>query len=109
MTKEDFLKDYYFTFQIVKSDSATLVVITGVIERKSHKVIDTIKTTIEIPETNDWNKDGESDKSLTEWNLNQYTDQIKRFQLDYFAKRIGIEKYAPLDAVKNGDIGGMYK
>lgn len=109
MTKEDFLKDYYFTFQIVKSDSATLVVITGVIERKSHRVVDTIKTTIDIPETNDWIKEGETDKSLTTWDLNQSTDQVKRFQLDYFAKRIGIEKYFPLNIKENMEIGGMYK
>jgi hypothetical protein len=109
MTKKEFLKDYYFTFQIVKSDNATLMVITGVIERISHKVVDTIKTTIDIPATNDWIKEGESDKSMTEWNLNQSTDKVKRFQLDYFVKRIGIEKFVPLDVVKNEDIGELYK
>jgi hypothetical protein len=34
---------------------------------------------------------------------------VKRFQLDYFARRLPIEKYAPLDTVKNVEIGGMYK
>ena len=109
MTKEDFLKDYYFTFQIVKSDNAVLVVITGIIERISHKVVDNIKTTIDIPTANDWIKDGETDKSKTEWDLNQSTDLVKRFQLDYFAKRIGIEKYFPLNIKENVEIGGMYK
>src|ERR1035438_3344404 len=109
MTKEEFLKDYFFTFQIVKSDNASLVIITGVIEQKSNKVVDTITTTIDIPITNDWITEGETDKSLTTWDLNQSTDQVKRFQLDYFAKRINIVKYFPLNAIDNPEIIEMYK
>src|ERR1019366_6534019 len=98
-----------FTFQTVKQDKTHLSVITGVIERKSKKVVDTITTTIDIPISNDWNKDSETEKSLKEWDWSLYLDNVKRFQLDYFAKRIGIEGYAPLNVVENGDIGGMYK
>lgn len=109
MTKEEFLKTYYFTFQTVKQDNATLVVITGVIERKSMKIVDNVKTTIDIPTTYEWNKDGESEKSVTEWDWATYIDQVKRFQLDYFVRRIGIEKYFPLNEVKKVEIGEMYK
>jgi hypothetical protein len=109
MTKEEFLKTYYFTFLIVKQDNTTLAVTTGVIDRKSMKVVDTIKTTIDILSTNEWIKDNQSEISLTEWDWTTYIDQVKRFQLDYFAKRIGIEGYAPLNITENGDIGGMYK
>ena len=109
MKKEEFLKDYYFTFQTVKSNSVTLQVITGVIERKSKKVVDTVTTTLDISSINDWIKAGESEKSTKEWDWTTYIDQVKRFQLDYFAKRIGIDDYAPLNIEENGEIGGMYK
>jgi len=54
-------------------------------------------------------KELQSDKSLPEWDWTTYTDQVKGFQLDYFAKRIGIDGYFPLNIAENGDIGGMYK
>ena len=109
MTKEEFLKDYYFTFQVVKQDNATLAVTTGIIDRKTMKVVDNVKTTIDIPTTNEWIKDSEAEKSPTEWDWATYIDQVKRFQLDYFARRLPIEKYFPLDAVNNVDIAEMYK
>ena len=109
MTKEEFLKDYYFTFQVVKQDNATLAVTTGIIDRKTMKVVDNVKTTIDIPTTNEWIKDTETEKSPTEWDWATYIDQVKRFQLDYFAKRLPIEEYFPFNIKENGDIGGMYK
>ena len=109
MTKEEFLKLYCFTFQIVKQDNTSLVVITGIIERNSQKIVDNISTIIDVPSTSNWNKDSESEKSIPEWNWDTYIDQVKRFQLDYFAKRISIEKYFPLNAKDNAEIGEMYK
>ena len=109
MKKEEFLKTYYFTFQIVKQDTVALVVITGVIDRKSMKVVDTVTTTLAIPASNDWIKELQSDKSLSDWDWTTYIDPIKRFQLDYFAKRIGIEEYFPLNDKDNPEIGEMYK
>ena len=109
MKKEDFLKEYYFTFQTVKSNTVTLQVITGVIERKSKKVVDTVTTTLDISSSNDWIKDSQSENSLKEWDWSLYLDNVKRFQLDYFAKRIGIEGYAPLNIIDNPEISVLYK
>jgi hypothetical protein len=109
MKKDEFLKTYYFTFQIVKQDNAQLVVITGVIERKSHKVIDTITTTLDIPSEDVWIEEGDGKMLIPVWDWATYLDPIKRFQLDYFVKRISIEKYFPLNITENGDIGEMYK
>jgi hypothetical protein len=58
--------------------------------------------------TGNLNNDSNSMVSVTPWNWEQYIDETKRFQLDYFARRASIENWYPLDKETNPDISDLY-
>ena len=106
MTLNQFLEKYCFKFEILNQGKINLIVITKVIERQSNNVVDSVKTTIEIQETNNWISDSQSDISLIQWDWEMVIDRTKRFQLDFFAQRISIEDFLPLNT--NSDIDKVY-
>lgn len=107
MTIQEFKKNFCLKIKTQNTD-VTLTIITEVIRRADNKVVDSVKTTIDIQHTNDWIVDSNSMISLTPWSLEQYIEEIKRFQLDYFARRASIENWYPLDKETNPDISDLY-
>lgn len=107
MTIQEFKNDFCLKIKTQNTD-VTLTIITEVIRRADNKVVESVKTTIDIQETNDWIVDSNSMISLTPWSWEQYIEEIKRFQLDYFARRASIENWYPLDKETNQDISDFY-
>jgi hypothetical protein len=108
MTIQDFKKDYCCKVTIHNQGNVNLIIISEAIRRADNKVVDRVKTTIDIQETNDWIFDSNSMASITPWNWQQLVDETKRAQLDYFAQRAPIDNLYPLDKQANPDISDMY-
>ncbi len=108
MTIQDFKKDYCCKVTIHNQGNVNLIIISEAIKRADNKVVDRVKTTININETNDWISDSNSMASITPWSWQQLVDETKRAQLDYFAQRVPIDDWYPLDKQTNPDISDMY-
>jgi len=98
MTLKQFLETYRFNFSITNQGNGNLIIITQVIRLNNKVVIETVKTTINIDQTNDWIIDSQSEISLTTWDWDKLIDQTKRAQLDYFAQRVPIEDFFPMNS-----------
>ena len=107
MTIQEFKKNFCLKIK-TQNTGVTLTIITEAIRRADNKVVDGVKTTIDIQETHDWIVDSNSIVSVTPWSWEQYIDETKRFQLDYFARRASIENWYPLDKETNPDISDLY-
>ncbi|MGZ3919290.1 MAG: hypothetical protein ACXVNM_06325 [Bacteroidia bacterium] len=106
MTLTQFLTIYKFEFEGHILGNETYVAITKVILRADNRVVDRIKTSIDIFETNDWIAASQSAFSLIEWDWNKIIDQTKRGQLDYYAQRIPITDFFPVNS--QTDIRAVY-
>lgn len=108
MTIQDFKNIYCCKVTIHNQENVNLIISTEAIRRADNKVVDRVKTTIDIQETNDWIIDSNSMTSVTPWNWQQLVEETKRAQLDYFAQRAPIDNWYPLDKETNPDISGIY-
>jgi len=108
MTIQEFKRDYYCKVTTHNLGNVNLIIITEAIRRADNKVVDRVKTTIDIQETNDWIFDSNSMASVTPWNWQQLVEEAKRAQLDYFAQRAPIDNWYPLDKQTNPDISDFY-
>jgi hypothetical protein len=108
MTIEEFKRDYCCKVTTSNLENVTLIIITEAIRRADNIVVGRVKTTIDIQETNDWIFDSNSMASVTPWNWRQLVEEAKRLQLDYFAQRVPIDNWYPLDKQTNPDISDLY-
>ena len=109
MTKQEFIRDFYCSFEIKKQDDNTLLVISKAIGRNDDQIVDSVKTSIDIHKTNNWISDSQTPISVNEWNWDKLLEETKRIQLDYFTQRAPIEDFFPLDIQKNQDISEFYQ
>lgn len=108
MTLAHFLQLFYCRVDIQNQGNVNLIITTVAIRRADNRVVDRVRTSIDIQETTDWLIDSNAPSSLIPWNWNKLIDQAKRGHLDYFAQRAPIENYYPLNDVENPDISRMY-
>lgn len=101
MTLQQFLNDYICRVTIQNQGNINLVVTTEAVKRSDNRVVDGVRTSIDIQETNDWIVDSNSMISVTPWDWNKLVEQAKRVQLDYFAQRAPIDNYYPMDSSVN--------
>lgn len=106
MTLVEFQTKFKFKFENHVLDNGTYIAITKVIRRSDNMNIDRVKTSIDIHETNIWISDSQSPISLIEWDWNKIIDQTKRAQLDYFAQRVPITDFFPMNSDTN--ISNLY-
>jgi hypothetical protein len=109
MTLKEFLAKYYCTCDIQNPDNVHLIIISKAIRRSDNQVVDSVRTSIDIQETNNWIKDSQTAVSLSQWDWKKVVDQAKRAHLDYFAQRAPIDNYLPLNKEENPDISNMYQ
>ncbi len=107
MTQQQFLQGFYCKADIQNQGNVNLVITTEAIRRSDSKVVDKVRTSIDIQETRHWINDSQSMISATPWDWNKLIDQAKRAQLDYFAQRAPIENYFPMDS--SIDTSNMYE
>jgi hypothetical protein len=107
MTIQEFKQNFCLKIK-TQNTGVTLTIITEAIRRVDNKVVDGVKTTIDIHETHDWIVDSNSLVSVTPWSWEQYIEETKRFQLDYFVQRANIENWYPLDKQTNPDLTDLY-
>jgi hypothetical protein len=98
MTLQQFLAIYKFEFTGQVLVNSTYVAITKVIRLSDNKVVDRIKTSIDIYEMNDFIEALQSPFSATPWDWNQIIDQTKRGQLEFYAQRVPISDFFPLNS-----------
>jgi hypothetical protein len=101
MTLTEFLKNYCFRTREQYQSNNNYLIITEVIRRSDNKVVAGVKTSIDINETNDWISDSQTAISLIPWDWPKLIDQAKRAQLDYFAQRVPITDFFPLNTETN--------
>lgn len=101
MTLQQFLQHFYCRVDIQNQGNINLVITTEAVRRSDGKVVDRVRTSIDIQETTDWIVDSNSMISATPWDWNKLIDQAKRAQLDYFAQRAPIDNYYPMDSSVN--------
>ena len=109
MTLQQFLHHFYCRVDIQNQGNINLVITTEALRRSDGKVVDRVRTSIDIQETTDWIVDTNSMISVTPWDWNKLVDQAKRAQLDYFAQRAPIEDFYSLDRQTNFDISKFYQ
>jgi len=97
MTLEQFLAIYRFNFREHNVGNGSYVIITEVHRRIGNAVVDGVKTSFDINETNDWVSDSQSPISLNPLDWPTIIEKAKRFQLDYFARRVPITDFLPLN------------
>lgn len=100
MALNDFLKEYKFCFEHYMIGDTNYIAITKVI--RNGELIDRVKCSIDLYDTNEWNGD-----SINKWDLNKLEEQTRRYQLDYFAKQIPIVDFFPL--IVETDISIVYE
>lgn len=98
MTLKEFLALYKFEFAGQVLANSTYVAITKVIRLSDNKVIDRIKTSIDIYEMNDFIEASQSPFSVTPYDWNQIIDQTKRGQLDFYAQKVPISDFFPMNS-----------
>jgi len=108
MTIQEFKQNYCLRVQILNPDNINLTIITEAIRKKDNVIVDSVKTTIDIQETNSWISDSNSMVSITPWSWEKLVDETKRAQLGYFAQRAPIENWFLLDKRTNPDISDLY-
>ena len=108
MTKQEFLNDYYCKVSINENET-NLQILTEAINRQNGKAEDSVETIINIRETNNWINDSRTAISLIEWSWESVIDKTKRGQLDYFAQRVPIDNYYPLNSNEIPNIEEMYR
>lgn len=108
MTIQEFKRDYCCKVTIQNQGNINLIIISEAIRRAGKKVVDRVKTTIDIQETNDWIFDSNSMASVTPWNWQQVVEETKRAHLDYFAQRAPIDNWYPLNKQTTPDISDIY-
>jgi hypothetical protein len=110
MTIQEFKRDYCCKVTTHNSENVNLIIITDAIRRADNKVVDRVKTTIDIEATNDTHETSTPiyGGSKTPLNWNQLVEEAKRGQLDYFAQRVPIDNWYPLDKQTNPDISDLY-
>jgi len=101
MTLQKFLQHFFCKVDIQNQDNVNLIITTEAIRRRDSKVVDRVRTTIDIQETTDWIVDSNSMISVTPWDWNKLVEQAKRAHLDYFAQRAPIDNYYPMDSSVN--------
>lgn len=97
MTLQQFLATYRVNFTITNQGNVNLILVTQVIRRSDNIAVDGVRTSIDIQDTNNWIGDSQTAISLTPWDWNKLIDQTKRAQLDYFALRIPIVDFFPMN------------
>lgn len=107
MTVEQFLQDFCCRLEVQDHGNA-FVVITEAIRRRDNAVIARVKTTIDIQQTSNWIMDSNTMVSVTPFDWNTVADYTKRAQLDYFAQRVPIDNWYPLNRQENPDISNLY-
>lgn len=107
MTKEEFLRNYYCTCDVQNQHGGNLVIISKAVRRENRSVVDGVKTTIDIQETNEWLGDSQFSSTPMDWN--HLIDQTKRAHLDYFVQRAPIDDFYPLNSEENPDVSDMYR
>lgn len=107
MILKDFQKQFYFQFKVLNQANINLIATTEVVRRTDNKVLDGVKATIDIQDTNDWIVNSQTAISLTPWDWNKLLEQTKRYQLDYFALRVPIDNFFPLN--QETEIESLYK
>lgn len=103
MTLADFLANYEFQFTGVAPGNVQYHAITRVIRRADNRTLGTVNTTLDILETSEWIGDSNAPNSLIGWDWPAVIDQTKRAHLDYFAQRIPIEEFYPMNSETNID------
>jgi hypothetical protein len=98
MTLQQFLAIYKFEFTGQVLVNSTYVAFTKVIRLSDNKVVDRIKTSIDIYEMNDFLEASQSPFSATPMDWNQIIDQTKRGQLDFYAQRVPISDFYPMNS-----------
>jgi len=106
MEKTAFLTDYKCQFTICENTHNTFLAITEVLHRKSGKIVNGVKTSINFDETNEKIMDSHSIISVSPISWNMYIDKTKRLQLDFFVLHIPINDYYPMD--DKNDISEFY-
>jgi hypothetical protein len=94
---EQFLNLYKFQFTEINSNNLKYEIITEIINLKDNKVIDNVRTTININEANIWISDSQTEFSIISWDWNKLIEQTKRNHLDFFAQRVPIIDFFPLN------------
>jgi hypothetical protein len=105
MTLEQFLETYRFQTTEQNQGNINYVIITEVIRRTDNAVVDGIKTTLDINQTNDWVADSHTAISLNQLDWPTIIDSAIRAQLDFFALRVPITDFFPMN--KQTDISHL--
>jgi hypothetical protein len=108
MTLDDFLNNFFCNCNIQNINNLSIVITSNAIRRINNSTVDSVTTTIDIQESNNWITDSQTSISLNEWNWEQLLDQVKRLHLSHFAQRASIENYFPLNSNDIPDISNMY-
>jgi|LSQX01.3.fsa_nt_gb hypothetical protein len=105
MTLDQFLGTYGFRTSEHNVGNINYVIITEVFRRADNTIVDGIKTTLDINETNDWIRDSHSAISLNQLDGKTIIDSAIRAQLDFFAQRVPITDFFPMN--KETDISNL--
>ena len=108
MTLQDFLQQYYCTFDIQTLDNVNLVITSQAKRRSENFVVDSVNSTMNIQETSSWIADSQTAIAINVWSWDKLLDQAKRFHLNCFVQRAPIDNYFPLNSEENPDISFMY-
>jgi hypothetical protein len=96
MTLAEFLESYHFQFREFYQDISHYVAVTEVVRRKDELVMGSVKTSIELYQSDDWTTEFPT-AMPNYWTWNRLIDQTKRIHLDYFVERISIQDFNPID------------
>ena len=105
MTLEQFLAIYRFQTREHNVGNINYIIITEVIRRSDNAIVDGIKTTLDINQTNDWVADSHTAISLNQLDWPTIIDRAIRAQLDFFAQRVPISDFLPINL--ETDITGL--
>lgn len=105
MTKPEFLNDYRFTCEVSQDKTK---IITRIVRRSDNTTIDSVNTVHDFSKTT--NSINDSHYAATQpWNWDKLIEETQRFQLDYFAQKIPITGYYPLDKQSYPNISDLYQ
>ena len=107
MTTEEFQKEFYLEFKITET-LHTLEIVTSAFRKNDKKNVDEISTSINIKSTSEWINNSQHPISINKWSWQSLIDKTKRAQLDYFAMRVPIENFYPLNDTLHPSIEEFY-
>lgn len=81
MNLKDFHKQFYFQFKVSNQANINLIATTEVVRRTDNKVVDGVKATIDIQDTNDWIVNSQTAISLTPWSWDKLINKQKGISL----------------------------